>query len=1518
MSAAPRHLRDYRGLHAGETLVVCGCGRSLAELPEPERRLTVGVNDVGRLFDPTYLVVLNPRNQFKGDRFRHVEATRARAVFTQLDLRLRHPRVVRFRLGQRSGTDLSDPDRLPYTRNSPYVALCLAAFLGAKRIGLIGVDFTDHHFFGRTGRHPLSRDLTTIDREYRRLGEALAGRGVEVVNLSRESRLTAFPKRAPESWLEGDPTPAPVPAAVETRETPEETSEEASAPRRLFLVHYPFLSCGDVFTRGLERAASELGLVCATASCKDPALPAKIERFAPDVLFVIHGRTFRQRHPDGLRGRFPSLHRAVWLLDEPYEVDDTETTSALFDTVFVNDPATLDRHHDAHYLPVAWDPGIHRPGAHPPGSAERDLDVGFIGGGNPSRERTLDRLARAGLLSYVVGGPWRSPRLRKLCRSRNVPPAETVALYQRTKLVINVFRDRHHFNRRGVVATSLNPRVYEALACGALVISEHRPELDEVFPELPVFGSEEELETRVRELLEDDAARHELLAASRRRLDGHTYRNRLERVIEVAFGETHEAEREEVVVERDEPVAANGPGTEEAPTPTYSVLMVVHNGLPMTRLATLRTLRHLRGHDARLVVVDHGSDDGSETWLRLLERRGDLDLLRREDNPGHGPGLEQARAATRSPYLVTLDSDAFPLADDWLPRLRRRLDDGAQAAGIGHYRGYIHPSCLMIRRQTLDEMGLTFLDEKRLDPKSRPRRRRGSRATHRLDVAERISVEIVERGGRLAPLEQLASQRRGSVSEPVDLGVEYGDADGPLVHHQWYSTRALCAGSAPVDDVPRERLDRSLEKTLARCDAEDRELTVVVGVRAGEREPERRRNARAVLEALNLQDLERWRYRIVVVEQDAEPRLERVLGALTDRWIFARNAGPYSSAWGRNVGAAHAGSGVLCLLDADLLPPRDFLRRAVETIRDGTRAALPYRQVVYLDERSTGRVLEAGYEATAASLAGGRGKLRWKGRRFTDSQGGCLWIDAELYREIGGHDERFRGWGWEDREMWDRLSRSTEIRTVPQTLLHLHHPPAPTNDSWARANHRLYQRLRREPAPAEPRPIGDPDRYRDERSLDGSRTASGDETGDGPAGRRAWEHWHGWRPERLEEIVDTERSLGPEASSRHRLARLLATLGDSVLDLGCGPGALRARLDPTEGPKWVGADVTLGMLVTLRRLFPGAPVCRADAGRLPYRDGSFDVVVLRHVLEHLPRWLMEATLDEALRVARRAVVPVFYVAPLAKSPEGSRTRTVGEGFLETAWTREQIEALVERAGWRVAVRDSPAEGPAHGDEIWLLQPRQRAVPDAFTAALTNGHEPMGHEPLKISIVLPTFRRPELLPRTLDSLRAQTYRNWELIVVDNGGDVDPSDAVFEDPRIRVVRHTEQTSASYARNRGLGYVTGDLVCFFDDEMLPGYLEAFADAFRKHPRAKMVRCGLILADGRTVHSDATPECCLRREFATPTWGRDRLHDQLYFRRIVRRNGWSSARGDVVVVRQALVRAGAADHGGLRAGAL
>jgi hypothetical protein len=187
-------LGSYAHIHTGETIVVCGCGESLLDLQNPNRFRTIGVNDVGRLFQPDYLVVVNSPQQFSNGRFEFVANSQARTIFTQLDLGLTHRNVVKFKLGRFCGTDFSNPDVLHYAHNSPYVAVCLAHLMGAKRIGLIGVDFTDRHFFGPTGPHRLLAQLPAIDEQYRKLGEALRARGVELVNLSARSRLTGLPK----------------------------------------------------------------------------------------------------------------------------------------------------------------------------------------------------------------------------------------------------------------------------------------------------------------------------------------------------------------------------------------------------------------------------------------------------------------------------------------------------------------------------------------------------------------------------------------------------------------------------------------------------------------------------------------------------------------------------------------------------------------------------------------------------------------------------------------------------------------------------------------------------------------------------------------------------------------------------------------------------------------------------------------------------------------------------------------------------------------------------------------------------------------------------------------------------------------------------------------------------------------------------------------------------------------------------------------------------------------------------
>ncbi len=292
---------------------------------------------------------------------------------------------------------------------------------------------------------------------------------------------------------------------------------------KVFVVDYKFLACGDVFTQGLLHAAADLGIDYRHSDWSANNLPQQIKAFAPDLLFVVHGRKFKLRWPQ----LAPQYRSAIWLLDEPYEVDDTANFSKLFTHAFVNDPATLGRHPRSSYLPVCYDPHLHYPGRE-----QRPHAVGFIGGGNMTRDRYLSMLAGQGLLSYVIGGPWTIPLVDRFCKARNIPAAQTPDWYRSTRIVLNVFREKHHYNRQHVLATSLNPRVYEALACGALVVSEWRPEVETLIPDLPTFRTVQECVALVSELLADPDRAESIRLRCLASVTPHTYASRLSTVLE--------------------------------------------------------------------------------------------------------------------------------------------------------------------------------------------------------------------------------------------------------------------------------------------------------------------------------------------------------------------------------------------------------------------------------------------------------------------------------------------------------------------------------------------------------------------------------------------------------------------------------------------------------------------------------------------------------------------------------------------------------------------------------------------------------------------------------------------------------------------------------------------------------------------------------------------------------------------------------------------------------------------------
>jgi glycosyltransferase involved in cell wall biosynthesis len=133
-----------------------------------------------------------------------------------------------------------------------------------------------------------------------------------------------------------------------------------------------------------------------------------------------------------------------------------------------------------------------------------------------------------------------------------------------------------------------------------------------------------------------------------------------------------------------------------------------------------------------------------------------------------------------------------------------------------------------------------------------------------------------------------------------------------------------------------------------------------------------------------------------------------------------------------------------------------------------------------------------------------------------------------------------------------------------------------------------------------------------------------------------------------------------------------------------------------------------------------------------------------------------------------------------------------------------------------------------------------------------------------SIILPTYNRVDMLPRAIRSVIGQSFRDWELIIIDDGSTDDTSAVVkeFNDSRIIYI-YQENAERSIARNRGIDQASGKYICFLDsdDYYLPNHLKAFFNTIseRQEPKAFLF-CNLFNEKNEIF---SLPEKCEEYEY-------------------------------------------------------
>jgi teichuronic acid biosynthesis glycosyltransferase TuaG len=122
---------------------------------------------------------------------------------------------------------------------------------------------------------------------------------------------------------------------------------------------------------------------------------------------------------------------------------------------------------------------------------------------------------------------------------------------------------------------------------------------------------------------------------------------------------------------------------------------------------------------------------------------------------------------------------------------------------------------------------------------------------------------------------------------------------------------------------------------------------------------------------------------------------------------------------------------------------------------------------------------------------------------------------------------------------------------------------------------------------------------------------------------------------------------------------------------------------------------------------------------------------------------------------------------------------------------------------------------------------------------------------RVTVIIPCYNKAEFVGQAIQSIREQSYKDWELLVV-NDASTDGSlaaitEAIEGEKRARLIEHPENRGVAHARNTGITAGMGEYVCCLDadDSCAPSYLQALVDGMEKNPRLAVVYTGITILD-------------------------------------------------------------------------
>lgn len=286
-------------------------------------------------------------------------------------------------------------------------------------------------------------------------------------------------------------------------------------------------------------------------ACRELLLEVYINN--PDVVLFIDG----SKYPPSLFHELQKLIRALgrttivagYLTEAPYIDEPISMYDSNLDVIFTNDFGDYKKRNSNESLAVYYLPHSYSTDIHYSLQMEKDIDVFFCGTIFPERSAILRGVNWNGINAKICGAWALAPEedfeyLKSIgvAEDGDIPNENVAEMYRRSKIVINLGRTYgwdKNFNEHFIDANevfSMGPRVVEATACGALVISEWRPEIEQVYGHtVPIFSSSGELESLIRYYLQHEGDRSATAQASCERSKTMSYDDRLRDIIIPAF-----------------------------------------------------------------------------------------------------------------------------------------------------------------------------------------------------------------------------------------------------------------------------------------------------------------------------------------------------------------------------------------------------------------------------------------------------------------------------------------------------------------------------------------------------------------------------------------------------------------------------------------------------------------------------------------------------------------------------------------------------------------------------------------------------------------------------------------------------------------------------------------------------------------------------------------------------------------------------------------------------------------------